>query len=122
MDEVIVKGLRARGRHGVLPEEKENDQEFIVDILLECDTRPAAAGDDLSLTVDYAALSEAAADIVEGTSFDLIETLAERIAAEALSSVRARRVTVTVRKPDAPLDVSVDWVGVTITRESGETP
>jgi dihydroneopterin aldolase len=122
MDEVIVKGLRARGRHGVLPEEKENDQEFIVDILLECDTKPAAAGDDLSLTVDYAALSEAAAEIVEGTSFSLIETLAERIAAEALSGARARRVTVTVRKPDAPLDVAVDWVGVTITREVGETP
>jgi len=122
MDEVIVKGLRAYGKHGVLPEEKENEQEFIVDVVLQCDTRPAAEADDLSLTVNYAALSEAVARIVEESSFDLVETLAEKIAAEALGHEGAARVTVTVRKPDAPLDVSVDWVGVKITRARGETP
>jgi 7,8-dihydroneopterin aldolase/epimerase/oxygenase len=122
MDEIIVKGLRAYGKHGVLPEEKEREQEFVVDVVLQCDTGPAAAADDLGLTVNYAALSESVARIVEDGSYDLVETLAEKIAAEALSLEGAALVTVTVRKPDAPLEVSVDWVGVKITRARGETP
>ena len=121
MDLVIVKGLKARGRHGVLPEEKEIDQEFILDIEVECDTREAARTDDLSRSVDYVTLAEGAARIVEDTSFDLVETLADRIATHALSLGGARLATVTIRKPGAPLDVRVDWVGVRVRRERGET-
>jgi dihydroneopterin aldolase len=50
-DRIELRGLRARGRHGVLPAERELGQEFVVDVVLGLDTRPAAAGDDLSRTV-----------------------------------------------------------------------
>ena len=48
MDHVALRGLKARGHHGVFPREREEGQTFIVDLVLGLDTRPAAAADDLA--------------------------------------------------------------------------
>ena len=56
-DRISLLGLRAFGRHGVLDHERRDGQEFVVDAVLWLDTRPAAAADDLSLTVDYGAVA-----------------------------------------------------------------
>ena len=50
-DQVAVRGLRVRGFHGVLAEERRDGQDFVVDAVLELDTSAAAAIDDLALTV-----------------------------------------------------------------------
>ena len=57
-DRIALRGLRAHGRHGVYGFERERGQMFRVDAVLELDTRPAAAGDDLDRTVNYAELAQ----------------------------------------------------------------
>ncbi|MEU6405592.1 dihydroneopterin aldolase [Streptomyces sp. NPDC046985] len=116
MDRVALRGLRARGHHGVFPEEREEGQTFLVDLVLGVDTRQAAADDDLAKTVHYGVVAEEVAAVVEGEPVNLIETLAERIAQVCLGHGGVQEVEVCVHKPDAPITVPFDDVTVTITR------
>lgn len=116
MDRVALRGLKARGHHGVFPREREEGQTFVVDLVLGLDTRPAAAGDDLEKTVHYGVLAEQAVAVVQGEPVNLIETLAERIAQTCLIHEAVVEAEVTVHKPDAPITVPFDDVTITITR------
>ena len=115
-DRIALTGLRVRGRHGVLPEERRDGQDFVVDAVLHLDLRPAAASDDVHDTVHYGELAERLAAVVAGEPLDLIETLAERLAAVCLSYDRVRRTEVTVHKPSAPIPLDVADVSVTVVR------
>ncbi|MFF9900858.1 dihydroneopterin aldolase [Streptomyces longispororuber] len=116
MDRVALRGLKARGHHGVFPREREEGQTFIVDLVLGLDTRAAAADDDLAKTVHYGIVAEEVVAVVEGEPVNLIETLAERIARACLKHDGVLEIEVTVHKPDAPITVPFDDVTVTITR------
>ena len=116
IDRITISGIRAFGYHGVLDVERSTGQEFVVDVVLGVDTRSAAASDDLTLTVDYAAVAEQVCDIVTGQAYNLIETLAERIATALLARATVRCVEVTVHKPQAPIAVPFDDVTVSISR------
>lgn len=116
LDRVALRGLRGFGRHGVLPTERASGQPFLVDVELGLDTRPAAGSDDLARTVDYAQLADRVLALVEGEPVNLIETLAERIAAMCLTHAGVEEVQVTVHKPEAPVAVAFDDVSVTILR------
>jgi dihydroneopterin aldolase/2-amino-4-hydroxy-6-hydroxymethyldihydropteridine diphosphokinase len=117
MDQIELRGLRVHGRHGVLPFERRDGQDFLIDAVLSVDTRPAAATDDLALTVDYGALSERLAQIVAGEPVQLIETLAQRLAEACLAEPAVERVRITVHKPQAPIARPFGDVAVTITRD-----
>lgn len=116
LDRISIRGLRARGRHGVFDFERREGQEFVVDAVLGVDTRPAARSDDVSDTVDYGELSDRLVAVVEGEPVNLIETLAQRLADVCLDSPRVVEVEVTVHKPDAPIRHRFDDVSITITR------
>ncbi|TXL84817.1 MULTISPECIES: dihydroneopterin aldolase [unclassified Streptomyces] len=116
VDRLALRGLKARGHHGVFPREREEGQTFIVDLVLSLDTRPAAAGDDLTRTVHYGIVAEEVVAVVRGEPVDLIETLAERIAEQCLKHDGVEEVEVTLHKPDAPITVPFDDVTITITR------
>ncbi|MEU7936224.1 dihydroneopterin aldolase [Microbispora bryophytorum] len=118
-DTVRLTGLRARGRHGCLPAERELGQEFVIDVALRFDTAPAAAADDLTLTVDYGALAVELVHIVEGEPVNLIETLAERLAAACLAHELVEEAEVSVHKPAAPIPLPFGDVVVTIRRGRG---
>src|SRR6202021_3377715 len=77
LDQVALRGLRVRGRHGVYAHERRDGQDFVVDAVLGLDTRPAAATDDLSRTGDYGALAGRLAAGVGGEPGQLIATLAD---------------------------------------------
>jgi dihydroneopterin aldolase len=115
-DVVALEGLRQRGFHGVLPEERRDGQDFVVDVRLELDTAPAAAVDDLALTVNYAELAARVVEVVGGEPVDLIETLAQRLAEVALSYSLVDAVTIVVHKPQAPVGLPFGDVTVTIRR------
>lgn len=116
LDRIELRGLRARGRHGCLPAERELGQEFVVDVVLELDLAPAAAGDDLSRTVDYGTLADRLVAVVTGEPVDLIETLAERLAAVCLHDPLVEETEVTVHKPSAPVPHPFTDVAVTLRR------
>lgn len=115
-DRIALAGLRVRGRHGVLPEERRDGQDFVVDAVLWVDLRASAASDDVQDTVHYGELAERLAAVVAGEPVDLIETLADRLASVCLSYDLVTRAQVTVHKPDAPIAASFDDVSVTVVR------
>lgn len=115
-DRITLKGLRVRGFHGVLPEERRDGQEFVVDVVLALDLAPAAATDNVADTVHYGELAERLAAVVAGEPVDLVETLADRLATVCLSYDRVQRAEVTVHKPSAPIPLSFDDVSVTLVR------
>jgi dihydroneopterin aldolase len=116
-DRITLTGLRARGFHGVFPEEKRDGQEFITDVVVHLDTAAAAATDDLDLTVNYAEVAAAVLSVITGEPFDLIETVAGRIAQSVLDSQPvAAAVEVTVHKPGAPIKADFADVAVTVRR------
>src|SRR5690625_2541984 len=115
-DVIRLVGLGGIGRHGVLPEERRDGQQFLVDLDIHVDTTAAAAHDDLSRTVDYAAVAGEVNAIIEGEPLNLIETLAARIADAVLNHGGVRAVGVTVHKPEAPLGLPFTDVQVQIHR------
>lgn len=116
-DQIALRGLRAFGYHGVLPEERREGQRFVIDAVLSVDTRAAAASDDLADTVDYGGLAKQLRAAVESDPVDLIETLAQRLADLCLASERVLAVEITVHKPEAPTGVDIDDVTITINRD-----
>lgn len=115
-DRILLAGVRGRGFHGVLPEERATGQEFVVDLDLTLDLAVAAATDRVAATVHYGELAEAVVAAIEGEPVDLIETLAQRIADVALAHELVERVAVTVHKPSAPIPVPFGDVAVRIER------
>jgi dihydroneopterin aldolase/2-amino-4-hydroxy-6-hydroxymethyldihydropteridine diphosphokinase len=121
LDRIEVTGIRAWGRHGVLAAEKEIGQEFAVDVTLHLSTAAAGRSDALGRTVNYAEVALAVHEEIGGGPHDLVETLAERIAARILQDTGrplVRRVGVRVHKPSAPVGLPVGGVSVAIEREA----
>lgn len=119
-DQIRLTGVGGIGHHGVLAEERRDGQPFLADLVLSVDTRAAAADDDLTRTVNYAEVAQQVVAVIEGEPVNLIETLAARIAAVALSHPGVHRATVTVHKPEAPVGVPFTDVEVTISRTAAE--
>ncbi len=115
-DRILLTGMVFLGRHGVFEEERLVPQRFEVDLELGLDLLPAAASDDLALTVDYAAIHETVRSVVEDERFRLLESLAETIASRVLAGYPVEEVTVRVRKPDVRLGGPLDHAGVAIRR------
>ena len=117
-DEIFLEGMRFYAYHGVNSEERALGQHFLVEVVLTVYVRRAGQSDDLADTVSYSAVYKLVRRIVEGEPRNLIETVAEEIAAEILTGFPpVARVTVTVRKPEVPMKGSLlDAAGVRITR------
>lgn len=116
-DRIAVRGLTAHAFHGVYEPERRLGQTFRVDAVLDLDTAPAAAGDDLERTVDYAQLARSLHSVLTGEAVDLLETLAQRLADVCLADPLVDAAEITVHKPEADLGVPVDDVTLTIRRE-----
>jgi dihydroneopterin aldolase len=116
MDRILLEGMVFFGRHGVHAAERELGARFTVDADLEVDLRPAAASDRLEDTVDYTAAHRLVGEVVGGEPCDLIETVAERVAARLLTLERVSAVTVRVRKRPALGGAELASLGVEVNR------
>ena len=117
-DEVFLEGMRFYAYHGANPEERVQGQRFVVDLRIAADLREAGRSDDLTRTVNYSHVYRRVREIVEGPPRNLIEAVAEEIAAAILREFAAAdAVTVTVRKPEVAIKASIlDAAGVTVVR------
>lgn len=116
VDRVAVTGIRARGTHGVLAAEKRDGQEFSCDVVMHVPVARAGRTDDLADAVDYSVVAKQAHDILAGPSLDLVEAVAERIAAAVMADERLLAVDVIVHKPQAPVGVPFGDVTVQVRR------
>ena len=114
---IALKGLGALANHGVYDFERDRNQRFSADIVMWVET--AGATDDIAATVSYADIADEAMAVLTGTAVDLIETLAETIAARVMSHEGVVGTEVTVHKPDAPIDHPFADVSVTV--RAGQT-
>ncbi|WP_244286258.1 2-amino-4-hydroxy-6-hydroxymethyldihydropteridine diphosphokinase [Cellulosimicrobium cellulans] len=121
-DRIRLTGLSATGHHGVFDHEKVEGQLFRADVVLHLDTRAAASGDDLAQTVSYAGVAEDVVAVLAGSPADLVETVAERIAATILTHDEVVAVDVAVHKPQAPITVPFEDVEVVIRRDRVVVP
>lgn len=119
-DRVELRGLRARGRHGVLGAERELGQEFVADVVLHVDTRTAAATDDLADAVDYSVVAADVHAVLAGEPVDLLESLAQRVAEACLAPAGVAEVEVAVHKPSAPVGVPFADVVLRVRRRRGD--
>ena len=116
-DRIVLTNLRFQSRHGVHAYERAQPQPFEVDVELELDLRPAGVGDDLSKTIDYGDVYQFVAAVMEGTSYRLLEAIAEAIGHGVLVRYPVDAVVVRIRKPAVRLGGPVDHASVEIRRE-----
>ena len=117
MDTIQIKGLEMFAYHGVNEEEKCDGQRFVLDIVMKADLSVPCATDDLTTTVNYAAVNKTVRAAMTAQSDDLIERAAQRVADAILEGYPlVQAVTVTLKKPDAPMNATFDYVAVEITR------
>ncbi len=115
-DKIILRGCQFHGKHGVSPEERAIGGRVIVDLELEYDLGAAGASDDLHNTINYSDVFKTVRAQVEDQSFNLLESLAHKIAEAVLVRFPVAAVTVYVRKQPPPIKGIVDSAGVEIRR------
>src|SRR5690606_11533079 len=122
LDQIRLVGLEARGYHGVHEHEKQEGQTFRADVTVHLDNRAAARSDDVADALDYSVLAERVMSVVTGNPADLVETVAERIAAVVLTWPAVHTVDVAVHKPHAPMLLAFEDVVVTVRRDRWHVP
>jgi len=98
MDRIELMGVVFSGRHGVRQAEREQPQEFRVDVKLDADLAAVGHSDSIDDTIDYRLVYAIAKEVVEGESVQLIETLAQRIADRVLELKKVAAVSVRIAK------------------------
>lgn len=116
-DKILMKNMGFYGYHGVFEEESRLGQKFYIDVVLELDTKKAGQSDDMHDSVSYGDVYHVIKNIVEDQRFNLLEALAEHIAEKVLYKfIMVEGLTVTVKKPEAPVPGIFDYFGVEIYR------
>ncbi len=112
---LFLTGIRAAGRHGANPGEKDAPQDFVVDL----DVEVKVFADVVEETVDYRTITRVAREVVGERSFDLLETLAESVARAVCDLDGVVRTTAVVHKPVAAASLDVQGVAAAATVEPG---
>lgn len=122
LDRIIITRMHARGHHGVFEHERRDGQDFYVDAEAWVDAAAASSSDHIGDTLHYGEWMHALHAIVTGEPVDLIETLAERLAAATFGFDDAVAVRITVHKPHAPVALDFEDVAVSILRHRPTAP
>ena len=121
MDIVYIRDLKIETVIGVNDWEREVRQTVSLDLEMATDIHAAAETDDIADTIDYKAVAKRLIDFVEGTDFQLVESIAERVSDIIREEFGVRWVRLRVSKPGAV--TGAQDVGVVIERgerDSGE--
>ena len=117
MDKIFIDNLEVFAKHGVFPEENVLGQKFLISLVLYTDTRKAGLSDDLNASINYGKVSAFTKKFMEENTYKLIEKVAEELASRLLLEFDLlEKVDVKISKPWAPIGISVENVGVCITR------
>jgi len=99
IDTIVVREIRAYGKHGANPGERDVVQPFDIDIEIDVDLSRARKSDELAETIDYAALHATIVALVRDRSYRLIERLGDEILAVVMRDGRIARAALTIAKP-----------------------
>jgi dihydroneopterin aldolase len=119
MDKIHINGISCLAHLGVPPQERENPQEILVDVVLTLNLDKAIHSDEVTSTVDYVRIVEKVKETVEERRFSLLETVAGQLCRAILTDAQIKSVQVRVRKFPEALRDQVSYVEVEMTRQSG---
>jgi len=114
MDIVFISELRVDTVIGVFDWEREIRQTVVLDLEIASDNARAAQSDNIEHALDYAAISIRIQRFIEGSEFQLIETMAEQVAALLIKEFGIAWLRLRLSKPGAV--ASAAEVGVQIER------
>lgn len=101
LDRIHIKDLLLRCIVGINPDERQNKQDVVINLTLFADLAKACTSDDIDDTVNYKTIKNRVVDLVESSSYFLVEKLAEEIARACLAGPHVQAVAVAVDKPGA---------------------
>ena len=112
--DINISKIKCSGKHGIYDHEKQNDQEFLVDIYINISD---FSEDDINKTLNYEEIVNLVIKFVNTESYDLIETLAKHISEQlvfkyAKTEAMLQEIKVTVHKPDTILKDKTDGISV----------
>ena len=113
-DTVFIKGLKASSVIGCYDWERDIRQTLVIDLELNADFTRAAQTDALKDALDYAAISQRVIAVCDESRFQLLEALADHLAAIVLEEFSVERLRMTITKPGAVSEA--EGVGVVIDR------
>ena len=117
-DQIFLTGIAGFGYHGLFDHERHNGQDFFVDVALTVDLTAASKSDEIGDTVNYAEITNLVVSHITTEPVNLIEKLAGRIADHILKDhAKVLGATVTVHKPQAPVDAVLKDIAVQVTRK-----
>ena len=118
MDKISIKNLKIFAYHGVNPEEKENGQNFYIDLDYYLPLEEACESDKLEETVSYARVVKVIKKAFLEEKYDLIERAAQAVADAVLEEFYLiEEVEITLKKPEAPVNADFDYMAVTLRRK-----
>ena len=118
MDKLILKGIRFHGHHGVPEAERQVGGHYEIDATLGCTLANPGRTDALADTVNYAEVVTRIVEIGTQQPFQLIEALAEKIAAVILEQFAVDEVHLIVKKLHPPIDQPIEYFAVEIFRNA----
>lgn len=101
MDMIFLRELHCEAVIGIFDWERQVRQTVLIDLEMSADIRRAAQSDRIEDTLNYKAVAKRVLAFVEASEFQLVETLAERIAQLVMTEFGIDRVRVTLHKPGA---------------------
>ncbi len=119
LDRIYIRDLLVRCLVGINPDERVNQQDIIINLVLHADLRKACQSDDIADTVDYKTIKKQVLELVQNSSFLLVERLAQAVADVCLEHPGVRRCEVTIDKPGALRFARSVAVSITRDRANG---
>ncbi len=116
MDKIHISGISCLAQLGVPPQERENPQKILVDVVLSLNLEKAVHSDEVTSTVDYVGIVEKVKETLEERRFCLLESVAGHLCRSILTDTRIKSVQVTVRKFPEVLREKASYVEVELTR------
>ncbi|MBR5247948.1 MAG: 2-amino-4-hydroxy-6-hydroxymethyldihydropteridine diphosphokinase [Lachnospiraceae bacterium] len=117
MDIIKIENLEIYAYHGVYPEENKLGQSFYINAALYTDTRQAGLSDELTQSTNYGEVCHFMTDWMKQHTCKLIEAAAEQLArASLLAFPLVKKLTLEIRKPQAPVGLPFESVSVQIER------
>jgi len=116
MDKIHISGISCLAQLGVPPQERENPQEILVDVVLSLKLEKAVHSDEVTSTVDYVGIVEKVKETLKERRFCLLESVAGHLCRSILTDTKIKSVQVNVRKFPEVLREKASYVEVEMTR------
>ena len=118
MEKITIKDIKLVGFHGLYDHEKRDGVNLGFDVELFFENQINNSDDNINETINYIEVIDIIKRVNSSGSFDLLETLCNKILNEIMKLFSHLKVVVRVRKFELPVDAELSFVEIEMTKES----